>query len=52
MKDATDTADKHATAGYFGLQAYKANDDAYFDNIYIRKYASPEPTWGSWGSEQ
>ena len=43
-KDATDTADKHAAAGYFGLQAYKANDDAYFDIIYICKYVSPNPT--------
>ena len=23
----------------------------YYDDLVIRKYADPEPTWGSWGSE-
>lgn len=22
------------------------------DNFYVRKYCSPEPTWGTWGSEE
>ena len=25
---------------------------AYFDNLRVRKYVSPEPTHGSWGSEE
>jgi hypothetical protein len=24
----------------------------WLDNVLVRKYASPEPTWGTWGSEQ
>ena len=43
-KDATDSLYKHTNTGYFGLQANKANSDAYFDSIYISKYTSPEPT--------
>ena len=26
--------------------------DAWYDWFFTRKYASPEPTWGAWGSEE
>jgi len=29
-----------------------AGNDNYIDNFIIRKYAAPEPTWGTWGSQE
>lgn len=28
-----------------------AGGDSYFDFVLVRKYVSPEPTWGSWGGQ-
>ena len=28
-----------------------AGNDAYVDDFIVRKYANPEPTWGTWGAE-
>ena len=33
-------------------EAGTAGHNVDIDWVFIRKYASPEPTWGSWGSEQ
>lgn len=29
-----------------------AGQDTWIDNVIVRKYASPEPTWCSWGEEE
>jgi hypothetical protein len=29
-----------------------AGNDAWIDDIIVRKYASPEPVWGTWGAEE
>jgi len=33
------------------MQQYDAGVTSYFDYVYVRKYASPEPTLGSWSEE-
>jgi hypothetical protein len=36
------------------LQIYNgsgAGNDAWIDDLIVRKYASPEPVWGTWGAE-
>lgn len=36
---------------YFYIYSADYNSAIYVDWILVRKYASPEPTWGSWGGE-
>jgi hypothetical protein len=44
----TDT-DSEFTSGKVGFYHYNTSEE--YDDFRISKYASPEPTWGSWGSE-
>ena len=37
------------TSGFVGIHFY--DTATYMDQFLARKYASPEPTWGSWGAE-
>jgi len=37
---------------YPSLQALIANSINYADDFYVRKYISPEPTHGAWGSQE
>jgi len=48
--DATYTGDSYKTAGL--LFAYKSDTKVSVKGIYIRKYVSPEPTCGTWGSKE
>ena len=37
------------------VRVYGYNDatsDSWIDDLIVRKYASPEPTWGTWGAEE
>jgi hypothetical protein len=29
-----------------------AGNDTWIDDLIVRKYANPEPTWGTWGAEE
>jgi len=43
----------HSISGYFALQGpFVSGGYGWFDNVYVRKYVSPEPSHGSWGSEE
>lgn len=33
-------------------EANVAGDNAWIDWVFVRKFVSPEPTWGTWGSEE
>ena len=48
--NSSDIAKVALTAGAFG--GYSFLDHIEIRKLRIRKYASPEPTWGSWGTEQ
>lgn len=37
---------------YVELGAYGTAGTVKYDNVFVRKYVSPEPTWGSWGAEE
>lgn len=43
----------NSTNVVLGLARAGASSDytTYFDWVFVRNYASPEPLWGSWGSE-
>ena len=36
----------------FGSKYASGPEHSYLDWVYVRKYTSPEPTWGAWGGEQ
>jgi len=36
----------------YGITSYKGTASGYFDDAFVRKYASTEPSWSSFGSEQ
>jgi len=40
------------TWGYLGFGGSRQADVTYFDDIYVRKYVDPEPSHGTWGSEE
>ncbi|MCS7124535.1 MAG: DUF2341 domain-containing protein [Candidatus Bathyarchaeota archaeon] len=40
------------TSGYILLCCYGTSGNRFWDYIYVRKYVSPEPSHGSWGSEE
>jgi hypothetical protein len=42
------------SGGFIGLvgDALGSSYITYWDNIIVRKYASPEPTWGVWGADE
>jgi len=43
----------NSISGYFALQGpFGSGEYGWFDNVYVRKYVSPEPSHGSWGSEE
>lgn len=46
--------DADYASGYVGLRAgiYNATGTMYVDFIAVRNLASPEPAWGTWGSEE
>jgi hypothetical protein len=47
---ATDTT---ITSGTIGLRAnIQSGQYGYYDDIFVRKYVSPEPAHGSWGTEE
>ena len=48
------TTDTTFTSGYLGLSGREtpAAINSFYDNVFTRKYCSPEPTWGTWGSEE
>lgn len=35
-----------------GRASSSSSYTTYFDWVFVRKYASPEPAWGSWGDEK
>jgi hypothetical protein len=37
---------------FAGMEIYNDTDNGYIDWIYIRKFVDPEPSHGSWGSEE
>jgi hypothetical protein len=43
-----------SNGGYIGLvgDALGPANITFLDNIIVRKYASPQPTWGTWGVEE
>lgn len=52
-----DNAGMFANAGwanvfYLDNAASGVGNDIYIDDFIIRKWVSPEPTWGTWGSEE
>jgi len=50
---ATEYADATAANVLFLRSQYYGSDgDCWIDNVIVRKYASPEPTWGTWGAEE
>jgi hypothetical protein len=50
ITDATYTGNSYKTAGLFF--AYTNSITAAVKGIYIRNYASPQPTWGAWGNTE
>jgi len=48
------TTDITFTSGYLGLSGREtpAAINSFYDNVFTRKYCSPEPTWGTWGTEE
>lgn len=49
LGSSTRSSETTYTTGYTGIWA--THNNAYFDNIRVRKKAATEPTFGSWGSE-
>lgn len=50
---ATEYADADAANALFlRSQYYGSYGDCWIDDVIVRKYASPEPTWGTWGAEE
>jgi len=50
-----DFTDSTYSSGYAGLGSgndLSTNGPVFFDYFLVRKYVSPEPTWGTWGSEE
>ena len=45
----TTAADANIIRAYNGGSA---GNDAWIDDLIVRKYANPEPTWGTWGAEK
>ena len=39
------------TSGYIGFEPSGTPEKEEIDWVHVRKYASPEPTWGTWGDE-
>jgi len=37
---------------FAGMEIYNDTDNGYIDWIYIRKFVDPEPSHGSWGSQE
>jgi len=50
LKLSSDSMTGARTSNYLGLSSYLSTD--YFDWILVRKYVDPEPSHGSWGSEE
>ena len=49
----TGTLNAGISSGSWGLfAAFDAGSHTYFQEILARKYCSPEPTWGTWGTEE
>jgi len=51
----TNTGRVPAIADGFKFEIYhfeSRGNNTWYDWIFVRKYASPEPTWGAWGSEE
>ena len=48
----TDGLNANAKYPVFGYSAAGCTGSVVVDWVCVRKYASPEPTWGSWGAEQ
>ncbi|RLC63695.1 MAG: hypothetical protein DRI48_08245, partial [Chloroflexi bacterium] len=44
--------DNDHSSGYVGLRAFDTNHHFYFDDFFVRKYVSPEPTISAVGSEE
>ncbi|RLI53783.1 MAG: hypothetical protein DRP09_14830 [Candidatus Thorarchaeota archaeon] len=40
------------TSGKIGIRAYLSTHTAYFDVLLVRKCVDPEPSHGSWGTEE
>ena len=55
---ASQTLEKSGTGGLtpnyvaVGIGDYNTAEHTYFDYVFIRKYVSPEPSDGAWGSEE
>jgi len=46
----TDSSVSSGTTIAYG--SWDSGNIAYIDNVYLRNDCSPEPTWGTWGSEE
>jgi len=51
-EDMPSVTDNAISSGYLELACYGTTDYRYWDWVAVRKYVDPEPSHGSWGSEE